>query len=746
MSSRESSFWRRRLGTTLPWVLVLLVTAAVLGLAACGGGEEESAGSEATEAAAGGSGTAPTEAPPTAARDDSARSEATEAPPTAARDDGARSEATEAPPTAARDDSARSEATEAPSSTPAPKTVPAPVHTPASPTPWGIPAESVQVTLAAKSSGVLSRNEHEALLVLQAIKEDNLLAYDMISGFPFLADGVTDEELIALSVFQTINERLAYDQTAFQSTFEDLDWFQDGITFREARFLEYVSTISDTGLMVALLKTGSPTEDAPEPERVDLLWAQDDLTHLEWRALIYIQDFREEQPEIAEMVMDLPWLNVRNFRARHLSGITSLSSISQEPDIARTLLEFPWMQDDNYTEDEQYAMRAISRLAKSNVDQARSLLNAPLDLGDKYQELHPKLLYSVSDRCFAKGAAQTILDQPWFNDGITHDEVVLSFMLGHDKWLAQTAFGNLADDLILEKPNWMHDTFSLPGGDVNLYLLSREPLDEAGPQIIEWARTSIETLSAFMGNEASWPYNFVVIMLAPDHDYDEAQVAGVHFGSFVMIRGPIQATVYHEMAHYYHMDGPRPLNWRIPKWLVEGWAEFSATYTLNVNQDPDLERAHYAAQVGVLAACGPMKEEVTGVGVPSLSPDSVARDQFPKIQHLLEATIGVPRYQLKETPHWACHYPIGENFLLEIYRSLGPEVVASAFREMYRTAWFDPYVFSEYDGLTDEEMVYKIFLDSTPPEKQDQFVDLYQRLHGGPPTPASAPGGTTPAG
>ena len=634
----------------------------------------------------------------------------------------------------------------APSSTPSPVDVAVPANTPVppattatsslptpTPTPRAVPAEDIRVTLASKSSDVLSRNEQRALLVLKAIQDENRPAYDIISEFAWLADGVTDEELIALPILEVISQRIARGApAASQGIFGELDWLHDGMTFREARFLDHVSSVSGMAEMIAILSTGAPTENVPEPERVDLLWAQDDLTHLEWRALIHLQAFKGERPEIAEMVMALPWLNVQNFRDSHLAAITNLKLISGNPDIARTLLEFSWMQDDNYTEDERHAIQAIRLLAKSNPDQARALLSAPLDLGDQYQELHPKLLYSVSDRCFSKGSAQIILDQPWFNDGITHDEVALSFMLGHDKWFAQTALGNLSDDLILEKPNWMHDTFALPTGDVNLYLLSMEPLDETGPQIIEWARTGIETLAAFMGNEGSWPYDFVVILLAPEHDYDEVLAPGVHFGSFVMIRGPIEATVYHEMAHYYHVDGHRPLNWRIPKWLVEGWADFSATYILNVNRGSDLERAHYAAQAGVLAACGPMKEEVTGVGVPSLSPGSVARDQFPQIQHLLEATTGVPRYQLQETPHWACHYPIGENFLLEIYRSLGPEVVASAFREMYRTAWLDPNVLSEYDGLTDEEMVYKVFLDSTPPEKRDQFVDLYRQLHGGP--------------
>ena len=77
------------------------------------------------------------------------------------------------------------------------------------------------------------------------------------------------------------------------------------------------------------------------------------------------------------------------------------------------------------------------------------------------------------------------------------------------------------------------------------------------------------------------------------------------------------------------------------------------------------------------------------------------------------------------------HYPIGENFLQEVHQELGPEVVASAFREMYSAAWFEIDYLSEHDHPNGEKKVYKIFPESTAPVNREQFKDLYHWLHSG---------------
>ena len=51
--------------------------------------------------------------------------------------------------------------------------------------------------------------------------------------------------------------------------------------------------------------------------------------------------------------------------------------------------------------------------------------------------------------------------------------------------------------------------------------------------------------------------------------------------------------------------------------------------------------------------------------------------------------------------------------------------MSSALRELYLR--------SEHDDLSQtEEDIYRAFLKHTPPGLEDEFRDLYRRLHGGP--------------
>ena len=68
---------------------------------------------------------------------------------------------------------------------------------------------------------------------------------------------------------------------------------------------------------------------------------------------------------------------------------------------------------------------------------------------------------------------------------------------------------------------------------------------------------------------------------------------------------------------------------------------------------------------------------------------------------------------------------MGTAFLVQVYESLGQNVVLSSLRELYQLSRDTPYPVTEED-------VYQVFLSNTPPEQHDQFRDLYGSLHGGP--------------
>ena len=72
-----------------------------------------------------------------------------------------------------------------------------------------------------------------------------------------------------------------------------------------------------------------------------------------------------------------------------------------------------------------------------------------------------------------------------------------------------------------------------------------------------------------------------------------------------------------------------------------------------------------------------------------------------------------------------CIYALDRHFLISLFATLGEGAMSSALRELYLR--------SEHDDLSQtEEDIYRAFLKHTPPGLEDEFRDMYRRLHGGP--------------
>ena len=68
-----------------------------------------------------------------------------------------------------------------------------------------------------------------------------------------------------------------------------------------------------------------------------------------------------------------------------------------------------------------------------------------------------------------------------------------------------------------------------------------------------------------------------------------------------------------------------------------------------------------------------------------------------------------------------CSYEVGESFLLGMYLGLGHEAVLSSLEDLL-----------DEGRRATEDIIYQVFLANAPPEKRDEFHDLYRRLHGRP--------------
>ena len=231
-------------------------------------------------------------------------------------------------------------------------------------------------------------------------------------------------------------------------------------------------------------------------------------------------------------------------------------------------------------------------------------------------------------------------------------------------------------------------------------------------------RTGIETIEDFMGSP--WVKNDVILYLEPDFPtVTDLFEAGFNAGTHVVVKTSpgepaFKGTLYHELAHYYFHGR------NSPEWFREGAAEFLESYSLHVSDNASLRTAYSAAQRNVARYCSP--SGVTNV-VQWLEPPPDPTG------------VGVMGPDLRGLGH--CHYPLGESFILGMYEALGHEVVSPALRELYSVG-------ESSGALVTEDEIYQAFLSNTPTEQQDEFRDLYSRLHGGPP-PGWTPTGPPPS-
>ena len=241
-----------------------------------------------------------------------------------------------ASPTTGSDTAAAQAPTPVPTDTPIPTPTPTPVptNTPVpTPTPTPLPIATPVPSQAAI-------RQQEALVVLQTLEADYPEIVRTIAEYPWLTDGIEEDELLALQYLLDIvqgsglGSQLSAEQyLQLTEQIERLSWLADGISPIEREILFDVSTESDVDLRLTLLRfvfsedttpstpgpppVPTPTMDATATPRPtlgplvalsDLPWAKDGLTELEQQALAHLQTFGREYPEMAQVILRYPWI------------------------------------------------------------------------------------------------------------------------------------------------------------------------------------------------------------------------------------------------------------------------------------------------------------------------------------------------------------------------------------------------------------------------------------------------------
>ncbi len=251
-------------------------------------------------------------------------------------------EATQAPPKAteapAQSPTLTSTATVVPAATPppaptiaptaSPTAVPVPTPTPtAVPTPEARPTPSLVPTVSptgASGTGFpwerdgLTDLERDVLVSFQKLEDRNPAVAEVVRGFPWLADSITEDELWALFYLEII-ARTTRSATDIPPTLAEAQWLTDGIASEDRLFLQEISTIRESSAIEAVLLAMRPGDLTPStstptpvptsgPVPSDFPWAQDGLTAIEREALNYLQHIEREHPPAFENVIGYQWL------------------------------------------------------------------------------------------------------------------------------------------------------------------------------------------------------------------------------------------------------------------------------------------------------------------------------------------------------------------------------------------------------------------------------------------------------
>ena len=277
----------------------------------------------------------------------------------------------------------------------------------------------------------------------------------------------------------------------------------------------------------------------------------------------------------------------------------------------------------------------------------------------------------------------------WIADGINDEEAALLGTLSH----VERRDRELFEDLI-QRHYSQSTTITLPlAGDVNIRLIKKEPF-RSDEEPLSTVAESVRAIEELMG--VPFPTSDVVVLLVNNATID---AQGYRHATFVVVRESSLRALPHLIARHYRFGSSR--------WLEGGVAEFTRAYVDDRRRTQSLSSRRVELSRKVEDDCR----------------DEQGTENLRHMVYIFDSgtlTFGF------------CLFPLAEQFLLAVFNAVGEEAFSSALRELY----LSNQTYLETRGMegeqTTEENIYTTFLKHTPPMQQEEFREIYRRLHGGP--------------
>ena len=391
-------------------------------------------------------------------------------------------------------------------------------------------------------------------------------------------------------------------------------------------------------------------------------WVTDGITYDESWAIAEIQYLLDEHLEFGKTVLGQWWvqddmLRVEVYAISSLLALVGIDSTLAWQVIGEPFMEPPFRNRDQY---------ALDRLVSLTLDGSHS---------DERHALYAQLSA-----------------QPWFRDGLDDLDAALLYAITN-------TWGDFRQNLI-ESHYVASKTVTLPlSGEVDTVVVRTNPFppDDHTFAALEDGLRNIED---FMG--IPFPVNDVILTLTNEgflkargqhraSIVGESGVDSAYMYAQIYVNdsnsGPPKDTIYHELAHYYSLDGP--------SWLQEGAAHLLEDYTQE--------------RLGVESIEHRLSTYGTSLG-------SFLHEQLNEEVDTIHEVV----YQSSR-----CDYRhLGERFLLEMYFILGPDALAASLGDLYSLS-------NRFMRLNEDTIFYSL-LSQTTDENMEAFKTAYRRYHGGP--------------
>ncbi len=466
--------------------------------------------------------------------------------------------------------------------------------------------------------------------------------------------------------------------------FLEFPWLADGLTVDEYHAFENVYVLVKDGLSESQL------------DLVRILLGTPSLSIGGVGAVLDLDSLGRQQPELVSRILSFPWL-ADGVDANERWVISAARAIAQKDvPLAHLLMDSEWLAD-GVSQDEGHGLRAVTTIAEWDVSLAGAVMNLPWMADGISREEQWGLTY-VSMIANDRGLTELLLAYPWFRDGLSEDEGLLADALTR----LEQRYGSRR---VIANPHFLSDTFTAPSAvEVEVVVLQPYPFQD-GDRVLEAIRRGAGEIGAFMAGQWS-PVPRVYVYLDTEWVSEaRASTTGQNSGALIVSRVPEEAssafsfTLHHEYAHYYFGNADLPI------WLSEGAADFLARYI----------------RFKELTESGSMYQRALSRVEQDCEPHGVT-----KIHELTQAMAGLTYDEAAgSSPLFLCNYALGESFLWAMYESLGPDSVIRSLREIRRMV-------KGQIGRLDEDDIYRAFLANAPPDKRDEFLDVYRRVHGRP--------------